>query len=152
VTIHPKLGILFIKRFEMEQKDYIMREIEKIGLLLRSILGSLINKKDNLTIETQAPFARTNELLINEINFHLDKFLTLNESETKEYLSKFNGFNSPNLESLAEILFQLGTSEQSDNKRKYLEKALQLYELCSETDKTFSNPRENRINEIKNVL
>ncbi|MEI6123532.1 MAG: hypothetical protein WCQ95_07870 [Bacteroidota bacterium] len=136
----------------MEQKDYLMREIEKIGLLLRSILGSLMNKKDNLPIETQTPFAQTNELLINEINFHLDKFLTLDKSATKEYISKFNGITSANLELLAEILFQFGISDQSDNKRIYFEKALQLYELSSIMDKTFSSPRENRIDEIKNVL
>ena len=136
----------------MEQKDYLMREIEKIGMLLRSILGSLINKKENFSIEIQNPFAQTKELLFNEINFHLDKFLTLDESDTKEYLFKFNGINSANLELLAEILFQFGTSEQSDNKRIYLEKALQLYEMCNNADKTFSTPRENRISEIKNVL
>ena len=136
----------------MEQKDYLMREIEKIGLLLRSILGSLTNKNENLSIEITNPFAQTKELLINEINFDLEKFLILDESATKEYLSNFTGINSSNLDLLAEIVFQFGISEQSDKKRIFLEKALQLYELCSNTDKTFSSARERRINEIKNML
>jgi len=34
----------FKKAIPMEQKDYILREIEKIGLLLRSILNSLIGR------------------------------------------------------------------------------------------------------------
>jgi hypothetical protein len=136
----------------MEQKDYLMREIEKIGLLLRSILGSLVNINENLSIEVQYPFEQAKELLIHEINFDLEKFLTLDESATKKYLSEFTGINSSNLELLAEIVFQFGISEQCDNKRIFLEKALQLYELCSYTDKTFSSQRESRINEIKNRL
>jgi len=135
----------------MEQKDYIMREIEKIGLMLRSILGSLINKKDNLSIETPTSFELTKELLMNEINFDLAKFMSLDESAANGYLLRFKGFHSDNLEVLAEILFQFGNSDPSDIKRLYFEKAVQLYELSSNIDKTFSSTRESRISEIKMI-
>ncbi|MCX6252789.1 MAG: hypothetical protein NTX61_18805 [Bacteroidetes bacterium] len=63
----------------MEQKDYLMREIEKIGLLLRAIIGSLSNKKENLSLKIEDHFENTKELLLNEIGFDLGKFLTLDE-------------------------------------------------------------------------
>jgi hypothetical protein len=34
----------------MEQKDYLLREIEKIGLVLRAILNGLFGAKENLAI------------------------------------------------------------------------------------------------------
>lgn len=135
----------------MEQKDYLMREIEKIGLLLRAMLGSLLNLKDDLTTEIQIPFGEAMERLVDETGFHPEMFLALDPFAAREYLSGFNGFNTPNLELLAEVLFQLGKTGQPDN-RKYLDKALLLFEWCNDRDKTFSGPRESRISEIKSIL
>lgn len=136
----------------MEQRDYLLREIEKIGLILRAILGTLFNKTENLAIGIENPFEQTKELLIYEIGFDLDTFLTLDEPATKEYLSGFDGFNPSNLELLAEILYNSGLSGKAENNKIYLEKALQLYEMCSNIDKTYSGPRESRITEIKSML
>jgi len=133
----------------MEQKDYILREIEKIGILLKAILNNLFGKKENFATTLENQFEKTKELLINEINFDLDKFLYLNKSDSKDYLTKFKGINTENLELLGEIIFQFGINGQTDNKRLFFEKALQLYELCNAKDKTFSIERENRIKEIK---
>jgi hypothetical protein len=152
LTIHQKLGLLFIKKFEMEQKDYLLREIEKIGLVLRAILGNLFNKSENLAIRIHNDFEKTNEQLLNEIGFNLKYFLTLDDSAINEYLAKFNGLKTANLELLAELIFFFGENENSDTKRVFLEKALQLYELCKRTDKTYSFDREKKINIIKNAL
>jgi len=51
----------------MEQRDYLLREIEKIGLILRAILGTLFNKTESLAIGIENPFEQTKELLSNEI-------------------------------------------------------------------------------------
>jgi len=53
-----------------------------------------------------------------------------------------------NLELLAEILFIIGVNAKSDKKRIFLEKTLELYELCMLTDKTFSFDRETKIEMI----
>jgi hypothetical protein len=134
----------------MEQKDYLLREIEKIGIVLRSILGNLLNRKENLSIEFPNPFEQTKERLISEIDFHLDEFLLLDETATKAYIQKIKGLNASNLELMAELLFQFGLSGEAENKGLYLEKARQLYEFCSYADRTFSLPREKRIREINN--
>ncbi|MFA6201068.1 MAG: hypothetical protein WC679_11750 [Bacteroidales bacterium] len=94
----------------------------------------------------------TKEILLNKANFNLDKFLILDTEESNEYISNFDGFNIENLESLAKIIFQIGFSNKSNNSKKYLKKALQLYEFCSQKDKVYSLEREININMIKNSL
>ena len=136
----------------MEQKDYLLREIEKIGLLLRSILNSLSGRKENLAITIENHFEETKEMLFNEIGFEFDKFLTLNESASKDYLSQIKGINPENIEILAEIFYRIGVNWNLDKKSIFLEKALLLYEICNISDKTFSFIREAKIEEIKNAL
>ncbi|MEI7500404.1 MAG: hypothetical protein WCK84_08125 [Bacteroidota bacterium] len=136
----------------MEQKDYLMREIEKIGLLLRSIIDSLFNKKENLSITVENHFEKAKEMLLNEIGFDLNKLLTLNETDSNLYLLQFKGITSENIELLADAMAQFGIKEQSDHKRLFFEKAIQLYELCERRDKTFSINRERKIKEIVLLL
>lgn len=136
----------------MPQQDWLMKEIEKIGSLLRAIIDRLIHINQNEAIQAEDPFETTKELLFNEINFDLDKFLTLDEADCDAYLHQFTGVNPANLELLAEVFFQLGINGDSASQRMFLEKALQLYELCNTKDKTYSIIREEKINEIRNIL
>lgn len=136
----------------MPQQDWLMKEIEKIGSLLRAIIDRLIHLHQNEAIKAEDPFETTKELLFNEINFDLDKFLTLDEADCDAYLNQFTGVNSANLELLAEVFFQLGINGDSVSQRKSLEKAMQLYELCNTKDKTYSITREEKIKEIRNIL
>lgn len=128
----------------------MLREIEKIALMLRLILGKLSGNKDNPAIAIERQFEETKELLFTELNFDLEKFLTLNESESVEYISYFKGNDPLNLELLAEIISELGLNGNNVDKRVCLQKAMQLYEFCSLTDKTYSIERENKISILRN--
>jgi hypothetical protein len=136
----------------MEQKDYLMREIGKIGTLLRAALAGLLNMKENLSVQAEKPFETTNELLKNEAGFDLEGFLRVPETDAEKYLHQFKGLNPENLALLAEVILHLGAVESSSNKKIFLGKALLLLELCERTDKTFSFERERKINEINNSL
>ena len=129
-----------------------MKEIEKIGLLLQGLLGRLIARKENLSITVDNGFEETNELLFNETGFELDKFIVMDYSESKDYISAFKGLNTVNLEMLADILFQTGIASGPEKAKIFLEKALQIMQLCNETDKTFSFERETKIAEINELL
>lgn len=122
----------------MEQKDYMLREIEKIGLILNSIRQKLFGGSDNLSLTTQEQFQTLSERLYDEINFDLDKFLTSSKDESISYMSAFNGFSVENIELLAEMLSE-----------KYPAKALQLLEYCNSLSKTYSFEREQKIQKIK---
>jgi len=112
----------------MEQKDYLMREVEKIGQLLRALLGSLLQNKENLSVTPDARFENTREMLMREIGFDLTAFLMLDETDTGIYLGQYKGIISENIELLAEVMVQLGLPGPPERKGLYLKKAIQLYE------------------------
>ena len=132
----------------MEQRDYILREIEKIGAMLSALLFGV--NYNSIKLETQIENAK--EMMLNETNFDLYKFLDFNTEEANKYICGFKEFNNNNIELLANCLFQIGFSDNCDNPQKYLEKSLQLYELCNTNSQTFSFERETNIKEIKNAL
>ena len=136
----------------MEQKDYLLREVEKIGLVLSAIRQKLFGCKENLAITLENQIETAKGMLLNETDFDLDKFLTLNIEDSNEYICSFEGFSIENIAFLAEHISQIGFSDESDKFKKYLEKALQLYELCNLKSKTYSMEREAIIKTIKNAL
>lgn len=136
----------------MEKRDYLMNEIEKIGMVLQAILNRLTGKGGNSAITLESSFEASSELLISEADFDLSGFLAMDETASIDYLSRFKGLNTTNLEHLAEILFQLGKSEKSEKKSFFLVKAIQLFELSESIDKTYSIERERKITEIKSIL
>lgn len=136
----------------MERRDYLLLEIEKIGQLLTAIKQKLFGGKENLAITIEKQMEDAKEILFNETDFDLDKFLALNGEESVQYLSSFKGSDVENTEQLADFLSQIGFNDPSDKSKKYLEKALQLYELCRLNSKTYSLEREGKIVAIKNFL
>ena len=136
----------------MEQKDYLLREIEKIGLLLKMIFNKIAGKEENYALILENQFDEEKELLLHEIGFNIDIFLLLEESGIEHYISKFDGIKGSNIELLADIIKVMGKKADSAKTKEYLKRALKLYELCNSLDKTFSFDRESKISEIKNAL
>lgn len=136
----------------MEQKDYILREIEKIGRIIGFIRQKLFGSKENLSLTTENQINDASGMLMKETDFNLNKFLSLNIEESNEYISSFRGFSNENIELLADCICQICMNDSSADSKKYLEKALQLYELCNLKSKTYSLQRENKIIAIKNAL
>jgi len=129
----------------MQQRDYLLREIEKFGAMLGVILQKICGGKENPAITLEKQVEDTKGMLLNEMNFDLDKFLSLNIEDSNEYICSFEGFNVENIELLAECVSEMGFNDKCDNSKKYLEKALQLYELCNSKSKTYSLERETKI-------
>ena len=136
----------------MVQRDFLLREIEKTGAIVSAIRQKIFGRKGNLAITLEKQIEDTKGMLLNEMNFDLDKFLDLNVEESNEYICTFEGFSIENIELLAESISEIGLNAQCDNSQKYLEKALQLYELCNVKSKTYSWGRETNVNAIKNAL
>lgn len=136
----------------MEQKDYFLREIEKIGLVLRAIFNHLTGRKEDLSIPINTQFDITIEQLFGEIGFDFNHYISLDEDASEAYLIGFDGMNSENLELLADIVYQLWLNGKSNNPKVLLHKALHLYQLCEQLDKTYSYNRERKILEIRNAL
>lgn len=63
----------------MEQKDYILREIEKIASIVRAIRQKLFGGKDSLAINLEEQVEEGKGMLLSELDFDLDKALQLYE-------------------------------------------------------------------------
>ena len=135
----------------MEQKDYLLREIEKIGLIIRAIRQRLFGGADDTAIHAETQMAEVKEMLMQEMQFDLDHFLTLDSQATSLYFEMFEGFNVDNIEQLADCLAQLGSGIELNAATQCREKALQLYALCNAKSKTYSFEREAKIDNLKNI-
>jgi hypothetical protein len=136
----------------MRQEDYILREIQKIGLMLAGIFNKITGNKGDTAISVTNQFEEAKGMLLNDIGFDTDVFLSLTRTEIEKYILKFRGIRGVNIELLADILREMGMDKDSMRSDEYLEKALQLYELCNSTDKTFSQERESKIVTIRKLL
>ncbi len=136
----------------MEQRDYLLREIEKIGMVLRAIRQRLFGGTDELAISIETRTETLREMLLDEAYLNLDELVALDPAETERYLASLKGFNTENIELLAKTLSELSMTGDSGDSRTMLEKALQLYEICSLRDRTYSFEREAAVNQIKEVL
>lgn len=134
----------------MGQEDYLLLEIEKIGIMLRAILNKLTRNEENLAITIERRFEETKEMLLNEASFDLDKFILSGEPDSTDYLSRLKGNSPENFELLADIVFNIGLMGKPGEKAIYLQKALQLYEYCNRTGKIYSIERESKISKIRN--
>lgn len=136
----------------MEQRDYLLREIEKIGMVIRAIRQKLFGGTDELAVSVETQAETLKEMLLSEAYLDIDVLVALNPAETEKYLASLKGFNTENIELLAKTLTELSINGDSADSRTMLEKALQLYEICSLRDRTFSFEREAAVNQIQEVL
>jgi hypothetical protein len=136
----------------MEQKDYLLREIEKIGDIIRAIRQKLFGGTDDLAISVANQAEALKEMMLSEAFIDLDEILAMDTAETDAYLAGQKGFNVENIELLAQTLADIGMTSAPPASFAMLEKALQLYEICNLRDRTYSFAREAQINRIREEL
>jgi len=136
----------------MEKRDYLLREIEKIGMMLSMIISRIAGNKDSYANSLEKQFDAEREMLLNEVGFDMQLFLSLEKAEIEPYLARFDGIKGANIELLADLMKEIGVLATPSMKKEYLEKALNLYELTTAIDKSFSMDRESKIQEIKKEL
>ncbi|HPE23373.1 MAG TPA: hypothetical protein PLK17_10315 [Bacteroidales bacterium] len=136
----------------MEQKDYLLREIEKIGDIIRAIRQKLFGGTDDLAISVANQAEALKEMMLSEAFIDLDEIFVMDATETDAYLAGQKGFNVENIELLAQTLADIGMTSAPPASFAMLEKALQLYEICNLRDRTYSFAREAQINRIREEL
>lgn len=162
---HP----FFLSLQPMEQRDYILREIEKLGMILRAIMTKIFGGNANNPLPEVKQFEEVTEELLENAGFDLKAFIRMDDDLAIKYLEDRRDFNIPNLEDLALILEKLGaadqratdketanqavadpdSSQQAETRLRILKKALLILEHCRDTDRTYSFERESRIGALK---
>ncbi len=136
----------------MEQRDYLLREIEKIGQVLRAILNRITGSKSDVAVSTENQFNEVKNELLDKANFDLSEFSNMSDENALKYIENFSGLNLQNIEQLAQILEKLASIETSKSKDNLFKKALLLLQYCKSQDKTFSIERETQIARINETL
>lgn len=136
----------------MEQKDYLLREIEKIGMMLNYIREKFFHGKSKQSGDVSDQFIAMKEMVLTETGLDLDRFLALNMEDAIGYINSFKGYNTANIELLADNITQLCLAMDTPATKNHLLVALQLYELCNLKSRTYSAVREENIAIIKNTL
>ncbi|MRR22869.1 hypothetical protein EG830_07800 [bacterium] len=136
----------------MEQRDYLLREIEKIGMVMRAIRQKLFGGTDGLAVTVEAPAEALKEMLKEETLLDLDELLAMDATATEDYLARLKGFNTEIIELLAATLADIAFMSTSADSPLLLQKALHLYEICSLRDRTYSFSREAQIKRIREFM
>lgn len=129
----------------MQQKDFILREIEKISTLLIYLIGKLIpsssveNSKETIEL--------INRELVENSGFNINEILNISINDFDEVFTQSKGYSFENIELFADLLYTIG-NDSLENKNNYLQKALEIYEYIDKKTKTFSFERLNKIIKI----
>ena len=125
------------------EKDFIKREIEKLNLVLISLINKIIGAK---SINIESEIQDTNQTLKDQIGFTLLEISEMNNSDLILHLRKLH---STNLEKLMQLMYEiiqklaLDNSYEIYNKRKIAQKAILISEFLDENSTTFSIERSN---------
>ena len=136
----------------MASRDYLIRQIEEMGLFLAILLRRILKMKEENQQETIESVVK--EALLQELKLDIDQVVVLDNADflavAKQYFT-----SEDQLEKLADILKVLGQdigSSLSLTKSNYLKKALFLFTHLQETSSAFSYERRAKIIELQEII
>ena len=134
----------------MEQRDYILREIEKISVLILAILGKFKKIKSKKQFEDE--WSMIDSELKDSTGLTIESLLSVPEEDLLSYLAGRKDFDTGNMELLAGLLVAFEGNMDRDEGRILLKKAIGILEYIDRETRTFSMERAMKINELKAKL
>lgn len=136
----------------MPSRDYLIRQIEEMGIFLAILLRRILKMKEENQQEQMESVVK--EALTQEIKLDIDQVIVLENQDfiqvAKEYFT-----SDDQLEKLADILKVLGQDLEKFftlTKANYLWKSLFLYSYLQESSTNFSFERKIKIEELQEIL
>jgi hypothetical protein len=134
----------------MEQRDYLLRQIEIMTQTLVNLIRRLLGLKE---INEEDAQQATDEMLKDNLNLSITDILNTPLDEIVDLILSHEGTHETNIDLFAEILaINAKASTDAQRKRKLFERALELYSWLDRKSGTFSIERHQKMNEIKNYL
>ena len=134
----------------MQQRDYILREIEKISVLILGMIGRLRR------IETGKQFEQERESLYKDVQeatgMTINKLLEVDIDDMEQLLTRENGFDNTNIDMLSELLYEFSFHLEKDERELCIRKAIFILEWLSQEERTFDLERERRLSEYRDAL
>lgn len=135
----------------MASRDYLIRQVEEMGIFLAMLLRRILKMKEEKQQDLITMVVR--EELLKETNVDIDQLVVMDDADFLEVMrSKFT--SDDQLEKLADILRVLGLEiEQAFtiSRASYILKSLVLYEFLQEKSADFSFERRNKILELEEL-
>ena len=136
----------------MASRDYLIRQIEEMGVFLSILLRRIMKMKEENQQEKMESVVR--EELLQELKLDIDQIIVLKNEDFLEVI-KEKLTNVDQLEKMADVLMVLGTENQQSllpTKANYLLKSLLLFTELQQNSKVFSYERRIKILELQEIL
>jgi hypothetical protein len=131
----------------MEQRDYILREIEKIGMMLLAIVGRLRKAA------TRREFEQEMELIDIDIKelfgMSIISLVRLPDEQFFPILENSAAYNDTNIELLSDMLSEVAGGLEKGDSEAALLKAIKLIEFADVRSRTFSFDRQSKLDSLK---
>jgi hypothetical protein len=135
----------------MEQRDYLLRQIEMMAQVLVALIRKLTGLKEEGSEEEL--HVDTNEMLKEHLDTDLDAIMKIQPDKLSKWILAKNGMDKKNLELFAEVLvLNAKAMTAGTESKKLLEAALTLYLWADKNGDTYSVERHSKMNEIKTLL
>ena len=131
----------------MEQRDYLMKQVEQLALVLKKLLSTLL-PGNNPGMETTAS---VNQEFAENLGYDLDQLLAIDDARWIEVLQNIPQLSPANLEKLAELLLAIGEGNPTGENRGLYRKSLLIYRHLEKSEKTWSFERNAKIDKIESL-
>ena len=136
----------------MASRDYLIRQIEEMGIFLAILLRRILKMKEENQQGQMESVVR--EALIQEMKLDIDQVVVLENEDFLSIVKEY--FMSENqMDKLADILKVLGqdiNQSFTPTKAAYLQKSLFLFTNLQESSSNFSYERKIKIEELQESL
>lgn len=134
----------------MEQRDYILREIEKISVVLLAILGKFRRIKSKKLFEQER--VRIDIDLKESTGMTFEDILSFSQEDLISFLNTTKGFDKRNMEMLSDLLVLFAENINEKDGRNLINKAVSILEYINHKTRTFSIERSSKIKRLKEKL
>lgn len=133
----------------MEQRDYLKREIDRIGMMIGGMISYLLRLEPG-AVSTHG-MAYVNQTLKRELDLDMEELSVVEPDRLIDFLLKEKGFNADNLDKLLEMLFVIADDMSADNplQDQLYGVCLTLNEYVEKTQKTVSFERYMKVRQMK---
>jgi hypothetical protein len=138
----------------MEQKDYLLRQIEQLAQVLAQMLARLlgIKQKGNASFGLE----ELRQTYKNELDIDLEELIQIPENDIISFLINKNKKFENQLEIIADILHataeNYNKNDKVDEGNKLLRKSIYILEYIHSSGKDFSIDRVSKIKNLKSLL
>jgi hypothetical protein len=132
----------------MEQRDYLLRQVELFGQVLGKLLIKLLNIENREQI--CSAFEITDQAFREDLGLDINALTTIDTSDLIKLLVAEKKFSNENMERLADIFFIIAASMGQEERNQLHKKCLEMYERVEAADLTYSLNRHYKMEQIRN--